>query len=109
MLIQRCIALGGGSILSYRNGLFLTGTESAGALPGPVAYRKGGPLTVTDANLVLGRLQAGHFPNIFGVKENEPLDYDGALAAFEKLLVEVNTDLKTRTTKKALNISKVAL
>ncbi|KAH9897192.1 Hydantoinase B/oxoprolinase-domain-containing protein [Xylariomycetidae sp. FL2044] len=87
------VAAGGGSILSYRNGLFLAGPESASAHPGPVAYRKGGPLTVTDANLVLGRLQAKYFPKIFGKHEDEPLDYDGAKAAFEKLLVEVNADL----------------
>ncbi|KAK7428185.1 hypothetical protein QQZ08_005251 [Neonectria magnoliae] len=87
------VAAGGGSILSYRNGLFLAGPESAGAHPGPVAYRKGGPLTVTDANLVLGRLQAKHFPKIFGAQENESLDYDGAKAAFEDLLHKVNEDL----------------
>ncbi|KAG9255120.1 putative 5-oxoprolinase [Emericellopsis atlantica] len=87
------VAAGGGSILSYKNGLFLAGPESASAHPGPTAYRKGGPLTVTDANLVLGRLQADYFPKIFGPKEDEPLDYQGARAAFEKLLVQVNEDL----------------
>ncbi|KAH7310834.1 Hydantoinase B/oxoprolinase-domain-containing protein [Stachybotrys elegans] len=88
------VAAGGGSILSYRNGLFLAGPESASAHPGPVAYRKGGPLTVTDANLVLGRLQAEYFPKILGPNENEALDYDGAKSAFEKLLVQVNADLE---------------
>lgn len=58
-----------------------------------MAYRKGGPLTVTDANLVLGRLQAEYFPKIFGPQENEALDYEGARTAFEKLLVQVNGDL----------------
>ncbi|KAF4961851.1 hypothetical protein FSARC_10037 [Fusarium sarcochroum] len=87
------VAAGGGSILSYRNGLFLAGPESAGAHPGPVAYRKGGPLTVTDANLVLGRLQANYFPKIFGPKENKALDFDDSRAEFEKLLVQVNTDM----------------
>lgn len=58
-----------------------------------MAYRKGGPLTVTDANLVLGRLQAKYFPKIFGKNENEALDYDGAKKAFEDLLLEVNADL----------------
>ncbi|KAF4987548.1 hypothetical protein FGRMN_10300 [Fusarium graminum] len=88
------VAAGGGSILSYRNGLFLAGPESASAHPGPAAYRKGGPLTVTDANLVLGRLQADYFPKIFGPKENEPLDYEGSKAAFEKLLAQVNADME---------------
>ncbi|KAH7013041.1 putative 5-oxoprolinase [Ilyonectria destructans] len=87
------VAAGGGSILSYRNGLFLAGPESAGAHPGPAAYRKGGPLTVTDANLVLGRLQAKYFPKIFGAEENESLDYEGSKAAFEELLQKVNKDL----------------
>ncbi|KAF2023985.1 hypothetical protein EK21DRAFT_104979 [Setomelanomma holmii] len=87
------VAAGGGSILSYRNGLFLAGPESASAHPGPVAYRKGGPLTVTDANLVLGRLQAEYLPKIFGKNENEPLDYEGSRKAFEDLLHTVNDDL----------------
>ena len=87
------VAAGGGSILSYKNGLFMAGPESASAHPGPVAYRKGGPLTVTDANLVLGRIQAKYFPKIFGKTEDQPLDYDGAKAAFEQLLTRVNDDL----------------
>ncbi|CAH0027190.1 unnamed protein product [Clonostachys rhizophaga] len=108
------VAAGGGSILSYKNGLLLAGPESASAHPGPVAYRKGGPLTVTDANLVLGRLQAAYFPKIFGPEENEALDYDGARAAFEKLLVQVNADLaatgaKTKTVEElALGFLQVA-
>lgn len=72
----------------------MAGPESAGAHPGPVAYRKDGPLTVTDANLVLGRIQAQYFPKIFGKTESEPLDYDGARQAFGELLVEVNEDLR---------------
>lgn len=106
--------VGGGSILSYRNGLFLAGPESASAHPGPAAYRKGGPLTVTDANLVLGRLQAEYFPKIFGKNEDEPLDYGGAKSAFEDLLVTVNADLsqnsgKTKTVEElALGFLEVA-
>ncbi|KAF5590553.1 uncharacterized protein FSUBG_10769 [Fusarium subglutinans] len=87
------VAAGGGSILSYSNGLFHAGPESASAHPGPVAYRKGGPLTVTDSNLVLGRLQSQYFPKIFGPNENELLDYDGSRAAFEELLATVNADM----------------
>lgn len=102
------IILGGGSILSYRNGLFLAGPESASAHPGPVAYRKGGPLTVTDANLVLGRLQAGYFPKIFGKNENEPLDYEGSKKAFEDLLVRVNADL-TQSGGKPKTVEQLAL
>ena len=61
----------------------MVGPESAGAHPGPVCYRKGGPVTVTDANLVLGRLLPQFFPKIFGPDENEALDYDGAVKAFQ--------------------------
>jgi hypothetical protein len=100
--------IGGGSILSYKNGLFLAGPESASAHPGPVAYRKGGPLTVTDANLVLGRIQANHFPKIFGKNENESLDYEGSRKAFEKLLLQVNKDLQT-TAGKSKIIEELAL
>ncbi|CAN9213692.1 unnamed protein product [Alternaria alternata] len=102
------VAAGGGSILSYRNGLFLAGPESASAHPGPAAYRKGGPLTVTDANLVLGRLQVEYFPKIFGKHENEPLDYEGAKRAFEELLVTVNRDL-SQTTGKTKTVEELAL
>lgn len=56
------VAAGGGSILFWRNGMFVVGPESASAHPGPACYRKGGPLTVTDANLFLGRLHADSFP-----------------------------------------------
>ncbi|KAJ3545497.1 hypothetical protein NM208_g2479 [Fusarium decemcellulare] len=68
------VASGGGSILFWSNGLFKVGPGSAGASPGPAAYRKGGPLTVTDANLFLGRLIPEYFPSIFGPDENQPLD-----------------------------------
>ena len=68
------VAAGGGSLLTFRNGLFLAGPESAGAHPGPASYRKGGPLTITDANLLLGRLLPEYFPKIFGPSEDQPLD-----------------------------------
>uniref|UniRef100_A0A3Q3VZX8 Uncharacterized protein n=1 Tax=Mola mola TaxID=94237 RepID=A0A3Q3VZX8_MOLML len=70
------VAAGGGSQLFFRSGMFVVGPESAGAHPGPACYRKGGPLTVTDANLALGRLLPSFFPKIFGPGENEPLSLD---------------------------------
>lgn len=77
------VAAGGGSRLFFMNGLYKVGPESAGADPGPVCYRKeGGLLTITDANLVLGRLIPDYFPKIFGPQENEPLDIEGAKVAF---------------------------
>ncbi|KAF8966099.1 Hydantoinase/oxoprolinase-domain-containing protein [Flammula alnicola] len=86
------VAAGGGSCLSFRNGLFLAGPESAAAQPGPACYRKGGPLAVTDANLLLGRLIPDYFPKIFGKSEKEPLDIEASRTAFEKLAAEINAE-----------------
>ncbi|KAK8869467.1 hypothetical protein IAR55_000031 [Kwoniella newhampshirensis] len=86
------VAAGGGSILTYRNGLFVVGPESAGAHPGPACYRKGGPLTVTDANLFLGRLHIDSFPKIFGPTENMPLDYEIVQEKFEALTQRINEE-----------------
>lgn len=84
------VAAGGGSRLFFRSGLFVVGPESAGAHPGPACYRKDGPLTVTDANLVLGRLQPEYFPCIFGTSETEPLDELRARELFAELRTEIN-------------------
>ncbi|KAF8484356.1 Hydantoinase/oxoprolinase-domain-containing protein [Gautieria morchelliformis] len=86
------VAAGGGSRLFWRNGLFQAGPESAGAEPGPACYRKGGPLAVTDANLLLGRLIPSYFPNIFGKSEKEPLDVEASRRAFEELAGRINSD-----------------
>ncbi|ODV91949.1 hypothetical protein CANCADRAFT_538 [Tortispora caseinolytica NRRL Y-17796] len=90
------VAAGGGSRLFWQNGLFVVGPESAGAHPGPACYRKGGPLTVTDANLVLGRLVPELFPKIFGPNENEGLDIAASLSAFEKLTATINNDMRAQ-------------
>lgn len=89
------VAAGGGSILTFRSGLFCAGPESASAHPGPVCYRKGGPLAVTDANLVLGRLLPEYFPKIFGPKENEALDKEKTLKEFENVTKEINKFLSS--------------
>ncbi|KAL5249625.1 hypothetical protein ACHWQZ_G018478 [Mnemiopsis leidyi] len=83
------VAAGGGSCLAFRAGLFVVGPESAGANPGPTCYNKGGPLTVTDANLVLGRLRPEHFPNIFGPGEDEPLNVEATREKFAALREEI--------------------
>ncbi|KAH8435126.1 5-oxoprolinase [Aspergillus melleus] len=88
------VAAGGGSILSYRNGLFYVGPESASAHPGPACYRKGGPLTVTDANLFLGRLMPEYFPHIFGPNEDQPLDLEATTKLFTELTQKINTERK---------------
>ncbi len=87
----RTVAAGGGSRLFFDNGMFLVGPESAGAHPGPVCYRKNGYLTVTDANLILGRLQPEYFPKIFGDNEDQPLDYDESYRQMAKLTDEINS------------------
>ena len=74
MLRIQTVAAGGGSILSFGQGRLKVGPESAGALPGPKCYRHGGPLTITDANLLLGRIQPEFFPRVFGPNADEPLD-----------------------------------
>lgn len=86
------VAAGGGSILFWRKGLFVIGPESASAHPGPACYRKGGPLTVTDANLFLGRINVASFPHIFGPNEDEPLDEEIVQQKFAKLTAEINRD-----------------
>ncbi|KAI9816679.1 MAG: hypothetical protein M1826_001753 [Phylliscum demangeonii] len=84
------VAAGGGSQLFFRNGLFVVGPESAGAHPGPACYRKGGPLTVTDANLFLGRLLPDFFPKIFGKTEREGLDETTSKSLFLELAEQIN-------------------
>lgn len=86
------VAAGGGSILTWRNGLFYVGPESAGAHPGPACYRKGGPLSVTDANLFLGRLLPEYFPHIFGPTEDQPLDTEVTAKLFNEMTQKINTE-----------------
>ena len=74
MLSIHTVAAGGGSILHFDGGRYQAGPDSAGADPGPACYGRGGPLTVTDANVLLGRIQPGHFPRVFGASGDEPLD-----------------------------------
>jgi len=74
MMNIHTVAAGGGSILGFRDGRLQVGPESAGANPGPASYRRGGPLTVTDCNVLLGKLQPDQFPNVFGPNGDAPLD-----------------------------------
>ncbi|EAW07039.1 5-oxoprolinase [Aspergillus clavatus NRRL 1] len=90
------VAAGGGSILTWRNGLFYVGPESASAHPGPACYRKGGPLTVTDANLFLGRLLPEYFPHIFGPNEDQPLDLEVTTKLFNELTDKINAERREK-------------
>src|SRR5262249_60553440 len=79
---------GGGSILHFDGSRFRVGPDSAGANPGPKCYRRGGPLAVTDANVLVGKLIPDFFPKIFGPEQNQPLDADEVKRAFTALASE---------------------
>lgn len=89
MMRIHTVAAGGGSILHYEAGRFRAGPDSAGANPGPAAYRRGGPLAVTDANVMLGKLQPDFFPAIFGPAQDQPLDVETVRAKFTALAAEI--------------------
>jgi 5-oxoprolinase (ATP-hydrolysing) len=89
MLRVHTVAAGGGSILFYDGTRFRVGPQSAGADPGPRCYRRGGPLTVTDANVMVGKLRAATFPRIFGPGRDQPLDEDAVRDAFAALATEI--------------------
>jgi len=89
MLDIHTIAAGGGSILHFDGTRYRVGPDSAGADPGPACYRGGGPLTVTDANVMLGRIQPDHFPAVFGPDGDEPLDVEIVRQRFAELAREI--------------------
>lgn len=85
MMRIHTVAAGGGSILYYDGARLRVGPESAGANPGPACYRRGGPLTVTDANVLLGKIQPEFFPHVFGTEANKPLDKKTVTDKFAEL------------------------
>jgi 5-oxoprolinase (ATP-hydrolysing) len=89
MMRIHTVAAGGGSILHYEAGRFRAGPDSAGANPGPACYRRGGPLAVTDANVMLGKLQPDFFPSIFGPNQDQPLDTGVVRERFEAMAAEI--------------------
>ena len=91
MMHIHTVAAGGGSILHFESGRLRVGPDSAGAHPGPAAYRNGGPLTVTDCNILLGKIQAADFPPVFGAKGDLPLDVTVVHEKFAALAHEVAT------------------
>ena len=102
MLKIHTVAAGGGSILKFAKARLQVGPGSAGALPGPACYRNGGPLTVTDANVLLGRIQPDFFPRVFGPDGDEPLDVEATARAFEALADSVAAATGEPTTPDAL-------
>lgn len=85
MMSIHTVAAGGGSILHFDGSRYRVGPDSAGANPGPASYRRGGPLTVTDCNVMLGKIQPRHFPRLFGATGDQPLDVDAVRAGFSAL------------------------
>ncbi len=98
MLSIHTVAAGGGSICRFEGGRLRVGPESAGAVPGPAAYRRGGPLTVTDCNVMLGKLSPDFFPAVFGPDADQPLDVGAVRTRFEALAAEVSTATGRTTT-----------
>ena len=92
MMSIHTVAAGGGSILSFANGRMQVGPQSAGANPGPACYRRGGPLTVTDCNVLLGKLQPDQFPHVFGPEANQPLDRAVVRDQFEQLAGQISRE-----------------
>ena len=90
MMRIHTIAAGGGSILRFADGRYQVGPASAGADPGPVCYRRGGPLTVTDANVLMGRLVPEYFPKVFGAQADQALDAAAVRAGFDSLADTIN-------------------
>ena len=103
MMLINTVAAGGGSIISFDGSRYRVGPDSAGAFPGPASYRNGGPLTVTDCNVMLGKLNPDFFPEVFGPNGNQKLDLDIVNKKFTSLAKEISS-----TTKKPVSPLEVA-
>ena len=102
MLRIHTIAAGGGSICRWDGARLHVGPQSAGAVPGPAAYRNGGPLTITDCNIMLGKIQAEHFPKIFGPQGDAPIDTDLVHAQFAAMAAQITASTGRVMTANAL-------
>jgi len=91
MLSIHTVAAGGGSVLQYDGSRLRVGPDSAGANPGPASYRRGGPLAVTDCNVMLGKIQPDYFPSVFGLEGNQPLDRETVVTRFNEMAAQVGT------------------
>ena len=92
MMLINTVAAGGGSILHFDGSRYRVGPDSAGAYPGPACYRNGGPLTVTDCNVMLGKLNPEFFPKIFGPNANQNLDLSLVKKKFTALAKEISLE-----------------
>src|SRR3546814_2613398 len=102
MLEIHTVAAGGGSICAVDGGRFRGGPDSAGAVPGPACYRRGGPLTVTDCNVMLGKIRPDHFPHAFGPGGDQPIDADIVAQRFEALADALATATGNRPSPRAI-------
>ena len=111
MMLIHTVAAGGGSICFFDGARYRVGPESAGADPGPASYRRGGPLCVTDCNVMLGTLQPEFFPHVFGPGQDEPLDADVVRQKFAALAAEIDeaTGDKRTPTEVAAGFLKIAV
>lgn len=98
MMSIHTVAAGGGSVLHFDGSRYRVGPDSAGANPGPASYRRGGPLAVTDCNVMLGKIQPAHFPAVFGPRADAPLDCDAVVARFEDLAAQIAEQTGDRRT-----------
>ncbi|MGZ3181109.1 MAG: hydantoinase B/oxoprolinase family protein [Telluria sp.] len=89
MMSIHTVAAGGGSILHFDGSRYRVGPDSAGANPGPASYRRGGPLAVTDCNVMLGKIQPAHFPAVFGPRADQQLDAAVVRERFEAMAAEI--------------------
>lgn len=103
MMSIHTVAAGGGSVIAFDGARLRVGPESAGANPGPASYRRGGPLTTTDANVLLGKIQPTHFPHVFGPNADEPLDLAAARRGFDAMAHRMS-----EATGRAVNAEEVA-
>ena len=102
MMQIHTIAAGGGSVLHFDGARLRVGPDSAGADPGPACYRHGGPLTVTDCNVLLGRIQPAFFPSVFGLNADQSLDHSIAEKLFTGITERINTEMNTAHTSEAV-------
>ncbi|MEE2699041.1 MAG: hydantoinase B/oxoprolinase family protein [Pseudomonadota bacterium] len=109
MMRIHTVAAGGGSIIRFSGQRFRVGPDSAGADPGPACYRRGGPLTITDCNLMVGKIQAEHFPHIFGPNANEPLDEKEIQKKFTDLATQISPDAPDKPEDVAEGFLKIAV
>ena len=98
MMLINTVAAGGGSILKFDGSRYRVGPESAGAFPGPACYRNGGPLTVTDCNVMLGKLNPDFFPKVFGPNSDQKLDADIVTRKFNSLAKKISSSTKKSVT-----------